>query len=211
MPEGPPVMCSLVLEADPLNRLNFESFPSEEGIREQYQSNWKPGIEAGASEPLYWTWQGGGWANWTLTLKFQAGATESATPGKTDDQILQEMERKLRWIQALGAPRGRKRQPSELRTNARPGDPPYILVVFGGFMTLRNLCLGASVQWTGPYDPVTARPHGAKAEIALQRVSGFYPDWYTIAEGKTTLTGPSNPVFQATPEGPAAGGVVAVG
>jgi len=194
-------MCSLVLEADPRQRLNFESFPADQGIPENYQSTWKPAVEGGASEPLFWTWGGGGWANWTLTLNFQAGAGSQAGAGATDDQILQEMERKLRWIQALGAPRGRKRQPSELRTNARPGDPPIVLVVLGAFMTLRCICLGPSITWTGPFDPVTARPHGAKAEIPLQRVSGFYPDWYTIAEGKTTLSGPSNPIFQAPPAG----------
>jgi len=206
MPVGPPVMCSLVLEKDPNQRLNFESFPTDEGIPEQYQSNWQPVIDAGASEPLSWKWTGGGWANWTLTLKFQAGVGSQAQESASDDTVLQQMERKLRWLQALGAPRGRKRSPDKLRTNARPGDPPFVLVVFGSFMTLRCVCLGTNVRWTGPFDPRTVRPHGAKAEITLQRVSGFYPDWFTIAEGKTTLTGPSNPIYQAPPQT----GVVAI-
>lgn len=188
MPNGRPIRCSLVLEGDPQQRLAFESFPAEDGIPEQYQSNWSPVIEGGASEPLAWKWTGGGWANWTLTLQFQAGVGEAVASGEDDDLILRQMEKKLRWLQALGAPRGKKRAPDKLRTNARPGDPPFVLVVLGSFMTLRCVCLGTSIRWTGPWDPTTVRPHGAKAEISLQRISGFYPDWHTIAEGKTTLT-----------------------
>lgn len=179
----------------------------DEGIPERYQSNWKARIEGGASEPPLWTWQGGGWANWTLTLEFHAGATEGGGSGSREE-FLSAVERKARWILALGAPRGRKRPPNQLRTNARPGDPPIVLVVFGSFMTLRCICLGTNLTWLPPFEPKTVQPYSAKLEIALQRRSGFYPDWYTIAEGKKTLTNTEQGTKYET--GPTQGGRITI-
>jgi len=186
---GPPIMCALVLEDAPTERLVFSSFPVGEGINENYTTNWNP-TKGTAPEPLFWKWAGGSWTNFTLSLEFVAGIDAEALDPRSEAQLIADMKSKVRWCQALGFPRGRtRRPPGERRTNAYPGDPPVVLVTYGRFMTLRCLCFGANVIWRGPFDHVTADPHGAKVDISLQRVSGFYPDWYDIKEGVTRLTG----------------------
>jgi len=62
-------------------------------------------------------------------------------------------------------------------------DPPLILFVWGLFMVIKGRISAWTVNWTGPYEPVTGRPHGAKVGLTFQPESGFYPNWYDISDG----------------------------
>jgi len=197
---APPTMCALVLEKEPTeaNTLRFESFPVEEGIAENYSSKWSADTQTRASEPLVWMWSGGGWSEYTITLEFAAGLWDRQDDPRDDEQLLKAMEAKVRWLQAIAFPKGQKQPPG--LSLSYVGDPPYVLLVFGSFMTLRCVCTGVIVKWKAPFHPNSARPYAASVSIQLQRVSGFYPDFYRIKEGVTRMSGVAN-VSVATPPG----------
>jgi hypothetical protein len=98
------------------------------------------------------------------------------------------MENKVRWLQAISFQKPRQqRAPGELRTVVA-GKPPIVLLVLGEFMTLRGLIFGVNANWAPPYHNESAQPYGAKVDLVFQRVSGFYPDFYSQKKGMTRLS-----------------------
>lgn len=217
-------VCALVLEDEPVgsdSRLDFESFPGE--VEETYSVNQYR--EMGGDrmpQPSHVAYRGGTWSPWTLTLLFRAGirqadqATAARLP-RTDDvtnaqleQMLIEMERKVRWCQALTFPLERSLGALESRrvlgrlstANAAlantPGsptinatqtlnemkrnDPPIVLVVFGSWWVQRAYVENVSIKWQGPWHPESVRPYGAEVSITLKPIKAVYPTWGLIRE-----------------------------
>lgn len=217
-------MCALVLEDEPVgsdSRLEFESFPGE--VDETYSVNQYR--EMGGDrmpQPSHIAYRGGSWSPWTLTLVFRAGirqadqatANRPARPGDLDnaslEQQLIEMERKVRWCQALTFPlerslgglESRRIQaqvnaanaqlgaqglpPSGLTTQSinglRRNDPPIVLVVFGSWWVQRAYAENVSIKWQGPWHPESVRPFGAEVSITLKPLKAVYPTWNLIRE-----------------------------
>jgi len=199
-------MCALVLEDNPVvndSRLDFESFP--ENWQESYAVNYKELGGQRAPQPLRVAYQDGNWGEFTLELVFRAGEGRVES-GKTLtaldlDQILIEMERKVRWCQALTFPLERKlgNQASRMFTNAfRSGlltqediqkaggfhmtrnDPPMLLIVVGSWWVQRAYATSVAITWEGPYHPISARPYGARVSIGMKPVKAVYPTWHSI-------------------------------
>jgi len=215
-------MCALVLEDNPVgddSRLVFESFPSDEGIEEAYSVSQYQ--EMGAErmpQPGFVAYRGGNWSAVSLKLVFRAGLV--AAPVSVDqlassdiEQQLIEMERKVRWCQALTFPLERSAgaagqrilarartagvRPTAATTSAvdrlRRNDPPIVLVTFGAWYTIRGYATSVSIRWTGPWHPTTARPYGAEVAITVQPIKAEYPTWQSIRNaagvgGFTTAT-----------------------
>lgn len=176
-PFGPPVICSLSLEGvTPVEKITFESFPSEEGIQENYTASFDQS-KGLAPQPIAYYYTGGNWSPFTLSLKFVAGLN-----GETNTDIAQaNMQKKVRWCQALSFPRSDTKRPPGTQFTIAGGIPPYVLVTLGSFMTLRGLCTGTNVTWLPPWDPRNGQPTEAKVDIIIQPHMKVYPDWYYIA------------------------------
>lgn len=209
-------MCALVLEDEPVqgdSKLVFESFPSEEGIEENYSV--EEYQELGGErmpQPGFVSYRGGNWSPFNLKLIFRAGissisqaqaqgfnVTEQTPPDL--EQLLIDMERKVRWCQALGFPLERSLGPAGQRILARAianqdqsanlvaeeaisklrrNDPPIVLVVLGSWYTIRGYVKNPNIKWTGPWHPLTARPYGAEVSLTIQPLMAEYPTWQTI-------------------------------
>jgi hypothetical protein len=188
--------CALVLEQMPTERVQFESFPADEGITEGYNADY---VKTGgrAAEPYGRMWQGGDWNPINITLEFHAGMSylEVGTPG----QVIGQMIKKVDWLKALPFPRpmtrpmraGKsdlgKRQAVGVSGFASYGgqtaDPPIVLFVWGLFMTLKGRVTAWTVTWKGPYEVISGKPHHASVALTFQPESGFYPNWYDIVDG----------------------------
>lgn len=215
-------MCALVLEDNPVgedSKLVFESFPSEEGIEESYSVNQYQ--EMGGErmpQPGFVSYRGGNWGAFQVKLVFRAGLHAPPVPAdqlaSSDiEQQLIEMERKVRWCQALTFPLERSLgatgqrilaraqttgvQPTAAATSAvdrlRRNDPPIVLVTFGAWYTVRGYTQSVNIRWTGPWHPLTARPYGAEVSITIQPIKAEYPTWQSIRNaagvaGFTTTT-----------------------
>jgi hypothetical protein len=103
------------------------------------------------------------------------------------------MYKKVRWCQALPFPRSDSKPPPGQSFSVVGGIPPYVLIAFGSFMTIRGLPTGVNITWLGPWDPKSGRPHGAKVDIIVQPHMKVYPDWYYISGAAG-----SNPYAQYT-------------
>lgn len=201
--------CSLVLEDNPVggdSKLVFESFP-EDGIEEGYSVNGYREIAANRMpQPGYVAYRGGNWSAFSLVLKFRAGdelgRQVALSQLQTSDLegILINMQRKVRWCQALAFPLERNATTftNRIRERARLGglsesaltqvdlgqltrnDPPIVLVVFGSFLTLRCYVTAYSIKWTHPFHPITAHPYGAEVTLQFQRLELDYPTWESI-------------------------------
>lgn len=198
---APPLMCAITLEKNPSreNTIRFESFPVDEGITEIYSSKWSADSETRAAEPLVWQWAGGGWSEYTLALEFVAGLWDDPNDTWDAQELCKRMENKVRLLQAFAFPKGSKQPPGVSLSYV--GDPPYVLLTLGSFMVIRCLVTGVTVKWKGPFDPVTARPGSCSVSVQLQRVSGFYPDFYRIKEGVTMISGVANINLPSAPPG----------
>jgi hypothetical protein len=202
-------MCALVLEDDPVgkdSKLDFESFPMD-GIEESYAVAGYREIAADRMpQPGFAAYRGGNWSAFNLELKFRAGSTLGREVNirelaVTDlESILTQMERKARWCQALCFPLQREATALKERilSNARAvgfseqdlqgvnrsqfprHDPPYVLVQFGSWMTLRCYATGYSIKWEHPFHPITVQPYGATVTLSLQRLDLDYPTWKTV-------------------------------
>ena len=201
--------CALVLEDDPIkdSRLSFESFP-ENGFEEAYSLNGYREIAASRMpQPGFVAYRGGNWSNFSLELKFRARAPigrQSDLDKLSNSElsgILVEMERKVRWCQALHFPLARKFSGAEINRITRRSkaggfktstlsrvnldqlernDPPFVLVVFGSFLTLRCYATGYSIRWDHPFHPVTVQPYGATVTLQFQRLELDYPTYDDI-------------------------------
>lgn len=224
-------MCALVLEDNPVgdadSQLHFESFPGADGIEETYAVN--SYREMGGDrmpQPSHVAYRGGNWSPFSLRLIFRAGVREvqnkrtggaaAAAQALTTQngfgdaefqQILIEMERKVRWCQALTFPlerglgefeerrfaRRAQAAQSALRISEslmadttealgslRRNDPPIVLIVFGSWWIQRGYCTNVSVRWTGPWHPDTCRPYGAEVNLTFQPLKAQYPTWQDI-------------------------------
>jgi len=185
--------CALVLEDDITSRIMFQSFPYEEGIVEGYNADYtKTGGRA--SEPFGRMWQGGDWNPVNISLQFRAGLSidDFGPPGV----VIGKMLRKVSWIKATPFPRTKTRPAPTVTTGAKgfgkagstsyggqAANPPYVLFVWGLFMTLRGKVTAWTVNWKGPYEPISGKPHGADVQLTFQPESGFYPNWWDISEG----------------------------
>lgn len=211
-------MCALVLEDNPVgadSRLAFESFPGE--IEETYAVN--EYREMGGDrmpQPSFVAYRGGNWSPFQLNLVFRAGVKQADTlqreaPGQLSDtqlqQLLIEMERKVRWCQALTFPLQRNlgettqkrvlknaaaasqflkaasppsQSASEAISNLRRNDPPTVLIVFGSWWTQRAYAKNVSIKWVGPWHPETVRPYGAEVSITFQPIKVEYPTWQSV-------------------------------
>jgi hypothetical protein len=201
--------CALILEDNPVgedSRLNFESFPAE-GIEESYAVTGYREIAADRMpQPGFAAYRGGNWSAFTLELKFRAGdylgrTVDLKALSVADlEGILTTMEAKARWCQALCFPLERKATTftDRILQNARSAgisesdlasvnlgqltrvDPPYVLVQFGSWLTLRCYATGYSIKWEHPFHPVTVQPYGCTVSLSLQRLDLDFPTWGSI-------------------------------
>jgi hypothetical protein len=191
------IPCALVLEKNPTERVQFESFPAEEGITEGYNADYAKLGDKYSGEPIRRTWQGGDWNPISITLNFRAGLNplEIGPIGVAIGRMLG----KVNWLKASTFPRpdtytpaGKKALPSGAKSagaskasgilSGLAGRPPYVLFVWGLFMTLRGRIPAWTVQWQGPYEPISGKPHGAIVTLTFQPESGFFPNWYSVRD-----------------------------
>jgi hypothetical protein len=185
-PLGQPVICSIALEkVVPVQKITFESFPSQEGIQENYTASYDQS-KGLAPQPIAYYYTGGNWGPFTLSLDFKAGMV----PVTSLDQALAEMYKKVRWCQALPFPRSDTKPPPGQTFTVVGGIPPYVLVTIGSFMTIRGLCTGVNITWLPPWDPRNGNPHTAKVDIIIQPHLKVYPDWYWITGDRGTKAYP---------------------
>jgi hypothetical protein len=205
-------MCALVLEDNPVgedSRLVFESFPTEEGIEETYSvAQYAEMGQERMPQPGFVAYRGGNWGPLQIKLVFRAGIfappvpADQLTSADIEQQLI-EMERKVRWCQALTFPLERtlgaagqrilqRASTSGVRPTAaataavakmRRNDPPIVLVVFGAWHTIRGYVTQVSIRWMGPWHPLTARPYGAEVSITIMPLMAEYPTWQTIRGG----------------------------
>jgi len=208
--------CALVLENNPVgadSRLAFESFP-EDGFEESYGVAGYREIGADRMpQPGFVAYRGGNWSAFSLDLKFRAEALlgrENNLNSLTTSDLegaLTAMERKARWCQALcfpleraaanvrrrlvrAATEGKLNNLSDIQgvqSKLTRNDPPFVLVVFGSFLTLRCYCTGYSIKWEHPFHPITAQPYGAVVTLQFQRLDLAYPNWHTIRDAAGAL------------------------
>lgn len=211
MAAGKIAICAIVLEDRPTGidaRMPFESFEQE--IEEAYALNgYQEYAEKRMPQPGYAAYRGGNWSPMNLTLHFRADGALPARPSfietvvPTDQEIegiLIDMERKIRWFEALGFPLRRSasafadRQIARARSaglnplpatqqalrNQVRNDPPIVLIVFGSFLVLRGYITNVSLRWQPPFHHVTARPYGCTVTISFQRLDAEYPTWRSI-------------------------------
>jgi hypothetical protein len=50
-------------------------------------------------------------------------------------------------------------------------------------MILEGVITAWTVQWKGPYEVISGKPHGALVSLTFQPHTGTYPNWYTIKRG----------------------------
>lgn len=219
-------MCALVLEDNPVgqdSRLDFESFPSE-GIEEAYAVSGYREIAADRMpQPGFAAYRGGNWSAFNLELKFRAGNQLGRVVSLGElsvadlEGILTEMERKARWCQALCFPLERKataftnRILADARTSGfsesdltavslgqlTRNDPPYVLVQFGSWLTLRCYATGYALKWEHPFHPVTCQPYGCTVTLSLQRLDNDYPTWQSVRNQSGGL--PQSPFLPRIP------------
>ena len=207
------VPCALVLENEPVgddSRLQFESFPDQ--IEEAYAVNAYREIAADRmSQPGYVAYRGGNWSSFALELKFRAERLPNRQIQldqlSTNDieGILIDMERKVRWCQALAFPLERQatdaiQRVQRLVSTGGPqsalavaslsqltrNDPPIVFVVFGSFLVLRCYVTNYSLRWEGPFHPLTAQPYGCTVTLTFQRLEREYPTWNSIRNSAGT-------------------------
>jgi hypothetical protein len=200
--------CAIVLEDRPAGidaRMSFQSFEQE--IEEQYALNaYQEYAQNRMPQPGYASYRGGNWSSMNLTLNFQADGKLNRRIALGEVQtsdvegILIDMERKVRWFEALGFPLRRTadafadRQiqraraagftPSAavqkaLKDQVR-NDPPIFLVVFGSFLVVRGYATNITLRWKPPYHPETVRPYACTVNLAIQRIEASYPTWQSI-------------------------------
>ena len=200
--------CAIVLEDQPSGvdaRMEFQSFEPE--ITESYTVGGYQ--EYGAermSQPGFAAYRGGNWDVMSLTLNFQADGhlNRQIVSGQVKaaevEGVLVDMERRVRWFEALGFPLRRTadafadrqiarstaagftptaQAQTALRNQVR-NDPPIFLVVFGSFLIVRGYATSVSLAWKPPFHPVTMRPYACAVTIALQRLEADYPTWQSI-------------------------------
>jgi hypothetical protein len=192
----------------PDSRLNFESFPAE-GIEESYAVTGYREIAADRMpQPGFAAYRGGNWSAFTLELKFRAGdhlgrTVDLKALSVADlEGILTTMEAKARWCQALCFPLRRKigeAYTQRIFGRASTGggisesdlqavglgqlervDPPYVLVQFGSWLSIRCYATGYSLKWEHPFHPDTVQPYGCTVSLSLQRLDLDYPTWESI-------------------------------
>jgi len=174
---GKPVVCSLSLEGvTPIEKITFQSFPSVEGIQENYTASYDQS-KGLASQPIAYYYTGGNWGPFTLSLDFVAGMDV----GVNFDKSLQDMYKKVRWCEALPFPRSDTRPPPGQSFMVPGGIPQYVLVTIGSFLTIRGLPTGINITWLPPWDPRDGRPTAAKVDIIIQPHMKVNPDWYYIS------------------------------
>jgi hypothetical protein len=204
--------CALVLEDNPVgedSRLYFDSFP-EDGFEESYAvAGYREIASSRMPQPGEVAYRGGNWSAFSLALKFRAGdqlgrrASIDSLSSADLESILLTMQRKVRWCQALAFPLERdattfnRRVIQRLVRSGASGqalanqvgqlglvrnDPPFVLVVFGSFLTLRCYVTGYAIKWTHPFHPVTAHPYGAEVTLSFQRLDLDNPTWQSVRE-----------------------------
>lgn len=195
-PAGLFVPCMFMLEDAPEEELRFESFPVDEGITEGYNADYTKD-PLPVSEPRQRSYRGGDWNPIQFTLHFRAGISlaDRGAPGT----VIGRMINKVNWLEAAAFPRTTERTGGhwgrfqELAgggmgqvghvSKGSPG-PPIVVFFWGLFMNLRGRVIAWTVQWQGPYDPVSGKPHGALVGLTYQPESGFYPNWWDVKGGK---------------------------
>lgn len=191
---GPPIQCSISLKDDPVERLPFESFPGP--ISESYSANWSPSTGGRRSAAIRASYKGGNFGGFTLDLVFVAGLHKNMKSPSQAYKVqydaiadvnaaLQEMEKKVRWLQGTMFPKAAIRRTSAMRMKGAPapGDPPRVLVTYGRFMTFEGVVTRGTIVWGGvtkKFHPVSVRPFDAKVSLSITRLHTFYPDWYDI-------------------------------
>jgi hypothetical protein len=189
MTVSPPIQCSIALRDEPTQRLRFESFP--ETISEGYNVAYRPrrGRTSATTAAHY---SSGDYDAFNLKLTFYAGLNADLTAPSTVvngiagvvnyDAMLQDMEKKVRWLEALCLPKPKRRRISSNRKIILAGEPPYVLITIGRFLTITGKVTRITTVWKGPFHPETARPRSADVNLSIKRIFDFYPDWYDVAE-----------------------------
>ena len=200
--------CAIVLEDQPTGidaRMPFQFFEPE--IEESYAlKGYQEYAEKRMPQPGYAAYRGGNWSAMNLTLHFRATADlrsqiQLGQVGVADvEGVLLDMERKIRWFEALGFPLRRTAgafADRQIKTAKASGvnptaatqaalknqvrnDPPIFLVVFGSFLTIRGYLENISLKWMPPFHPVSVRPYGCTVTMAIQRIEAEFPTWRSI-------------------------------
>jgi hypothetical protein len=224
--------CALVLEDNPVgadSRLVFESFQQELEMTYAVAAYEELGAKR-MPQPGYVAYRGGNWSTFQIRLTFIAGsdAVLAGSGGFTFDpatavtspdieRLLIEMERKVRWCEALAFPLERGLGAAGQRILARAkannvlptaaateavgklkrNDPPIVLVVFGSWTVIRCYVTQTNTKWGAPWHPMSVRPYTAGVTLTFQPQMAEYPTWQTIRNqagvgGFTT----ANPAFR---------------
>jgi hypothetical protein len=187
--------------------LIFESFPGE--ITESHSASYRGLGGFFMPQPLFALYRGGDWAPVELKLVFRAGEN-ALTSAASLDQLLKQMEDKVRWCQALTFPMGSNTgipkaavacslsaldwtsltaQAQTLTLNVKQyivstlgydPFPPIILVIFGSWWTLRGFAESVTVRWNSPWHPHSVKPYGAEVTIRIHPQRQGYPTWDVI-------------------------------
>jgi hypothetical protein len=213
-PPGPPTQCSITLKDVPTERLLFESFPTS--LSEGYNTKWDTLNAGAATADFRGKYGGGNFDPFSLSLEFVAGLhpkvnrraglgvefvlKESSYGRETriaDDRYLDQelvmLERKVRWLQALGLPRPTRQRPAGGR-GVVEGEPPEVLITIGRFMTISGIVTSTNTSWKPPFHPVSARPYTAEVSLTIKRLFTFFPDWYDVAEQTVPTVVPFDPI-----------------
>ena len=180
---GPPIQCSISLKDDPKEIILFESFP--DNIKESHSAGWRT-TSGLAPVSRNVTYSGGDYGGLSLDLIFVATLHPKTMPLTNWDQDyideyinqeLLELERKVRWLEALTFPRDPLNKGIH---NSSSGIPPRVLVTFGEFLTIEGVVRDFGVTWS-KFHPSSVRPFVAEVNLSIQRVFNEYPTWYTVA------------------------------
>ena len=194
--QGPPKQCSISIKGEPFRILRFESFP--ESLTEGYSTTYTHS-QARVPNKTNAFYGGGDYGTFRLSLDFVAGLhTNLPAPqrvdsvaGETDiDAAYQEMEQKVRWLEALCFPKNpAKRSADDVELGANFGYPPRILLTIGDFLVIEGVMKSVTVVWKPPFHPVSARPGRASVALGIIRVfprkQGFR-DWWDVSGYKYT-------------------------
>jgi len=196
------VPCALAIEDNPEQIVYFPSFPVDAGIIEGYRADYTA-TGGRASEPFGRIWEGGDWSPIDLTLDFRAGLdTFDLGPPAV---VIGRMINKINWLKATAFPRtdneplraaqapsstGAKTFGKAANTSysGQAADPPYVLFIWGFFMILRGRIISWEVNWKGPFEPISGKPHGAEVSLTFQPESRFYHNWYDVVKGNMPNT-----------------------
>jgi len=178
---GKPTMCAFVLEEDPRERVEFESYPAD-GITEGYAATFK-NIDFGiAPQPASRMYVGGDWNQLVFDLDFRAGDIQRHDGARDLNALASEMERKVRLLQAFSFPKPDKRRAPNEKAFISAWRVPFALLILGDFITYRGYVETTEIRWQMPVVTGSVRPMAAGVTVTFLPTMAVYPDFYDVQD-----------------------------